>query len=338
MKQTLFIRQLASYFYTHLPHVRNCSSNTITSYADSFALLFQFMQEKKGVAHTKVDYKKFTPVFMEEFILWLSHERGYSAASVKQRFSAITSFMKYASRRDMAALNAYTVVAGTEKPKVVKSAFPYFTLEEMRVLLRLPKPDKKIGKRDLVLLSVFYDSAARAQELCDLKVGDVKFGSPTKLRLIGKGRKSREIAVTSDVADLLRYHIKENGLEKQSPLFASQSGDKMTTACIRNIVDKYVALAKDSYPDMFFEPKYSPHSFRHSKAVHMVESGSQLIYIRDFLGHATVQSTEIYAKIGQHALAKMLTERTNHIAPLSEKSVSEDFGAYPKFLDTARRK
>ena len=169
---------------------------------------------------------------MEEFILWLSREREYSATSVKQRLSAITSFMKYASRREMAALNAYTVVAGTEKPKAVKSSFPYFTLEEMRVLLRLPNTDRKIGKRDLVLLSVFYDSAARAQELCDLSTGDVKFGSPTKLGLIGKGRKAREIAVTPDVAALLRYHIKENGLEKQSPLFASQSGNKMTTACI----------------------------------------------------------------------------------------------------------
>ncbi|MCL2674739.1 MAG: site-specific integrase, partial [Defluviitaleaceae bacterium] len=311
MKQTLFIRQLSAYFETHLPDVRHCSQNTISSYADAFALLFQFMQEKKGIAHNRLDYKIFTPPVVEEFTLWLVHERSYSTASVKQRLSALNSFMKYASRREMAALAAYTVVAGAEKPKVHTPPFPYFTLEEMRILLRLPKPDRKIEKRDMVLLSLFYDSAARAQELCNLKVGDIRFGATTKVKLVGKGNKAREVPISSDVSMLLHYHLKENGIVdvRDHPLFSSQLGGKMTTACIRNLVSKYVARAKDAHPNIFSEPKYSPHSFRHSKAVHMVESGTQLIYIRNFLGHVSVQSTEVYARIGQGALMRMLSDR-----------------------------
>jgi site-specific recombinase XerD len=120
----------------------------------------------------------------------------------------------------------------------------------------------------------------------------------------------------------------------------SQRGKKMTTACIRNLVEKYSKLAKEAHPELFPEPKYSPHSFRHSKAVHMVESGVQLVYIRNFLGHVSVQSTEIYARIGQNAVAKMLTERGKHGSPKKsdDSTIGDKSVIYPKFLDRARRK
>ena len=342
MKQTLFVRQLAAYFDTHLPEVRNCSPNTIASYADTFALLFQFMHETKGISRERLDYKNFTPAVMEAFTLWLTRVRNYSAASVKQRLSALNSFMKYASRREMKALTAYTVVSSTEKPQASSAPFPYFTLDEVRIILRLPDANRKAEKRDLVLLSLFYECGARAQEMCNLKVGDIRFGTATKVKLLGKGNKVREVPISTDVAKLLRYHMKENELngKREEPLFLSQRGKKMTTACIRNLVKKYSELAKDAHPELFPEPRYSPHSFRHSKAIHMIEAGVQIVYIRNFLGHVSVQSTEIYARIGQNALAKMLIERGKHdtLSKSKESPTSEKTGLYPNFLDSARRK
>ena len=338
MKSTLFSQQLAAYFSVHLPEVRHCSENTIKAYGDSFAALFDYFLEKRGMPHYKIQYKDFTPEIFDDYILWLKRERNYSAASVKVRLSALNSFLKFASRREMSALPAFTVASGTEKPKIIHKPFPYFTLEEMGILLRLPDSGKKTERRDLVLLSAFYETGARAQELCDLKVGDIKFGAVTKAKLLGKGKKSREVPVSRNVADLLRYHIKNKRLADKSdaPLFLSQLGGKMTTACIRNLVNKYVAQAKSEYPHLFCESQYSPHSFRHSKAVHMVESGIQLIYIRNFLGHASVKSTEIYARIGQTALVKMLSERGNtnsNVEQSVEKSVDEK---YPDFLSHVR--
>jgi len=342
MKQSLFVRQLAAYFETHLPDVRNCSKNTIASYADAFTLLFQFMHETKGIPHERLDYRHFTPAVMEEFTLWMTKVRHYSGASIKQRLSALNSFMKYASRREMAALTAFTVVSGAEKPQTSSSPFPYFTLEEIRILLRLPDTNRKSEKRDLVLLSLFYDCAARAQEMCNLKVGDIRFGSTTKVKLLGKGNKVREVPITADVAKLLRYHIKENELDgkREDPLFSSQRAKKMTTACVRNLVAKYTERGKDSHPELFPETRYSPHSFRHSKAIHMVESGTQLIYIRNFLGHKTVQSTEVYARIGQNIIANMLAERVRPDSneKARETSVGENRTAYPKFLELAKCK
>ena len=343
MKPTLFNHQLAAYLGTHLPEVRQCSPHTIESYGDAFRLLFDFLQEKRELPHHKVQYKDFTPVLLEEFTLWLTRERSYSAASVKARLSALNSFMKYASRREMAALPAFTIVAGAEKPKTTHKPFPYFTLEEMGILLRLPDSKRKTEKRDLVLLSLFYESGARAQEMCNLKVGDIKFSTTPKVRLFGKGKKAREVPISHDVAKLLRYHLKVNELDakRDEPLFLSQLGDKMTTACIRNLVDKYVAKAKAAHPQLFTEPKYSPHSFRHSKAVHMVEAGIQLIYIRNFLGHVSVQSTEIYARIGQNSLTKMLTERgksaEQHVEPV-EPVEKDESRKYPKFLERTSNK
>jgi len=340
MKDTLFSRQLAVYFNVHLPEVRHCSTNTVKSYAEAFAVLYDYFDETQSIPHYKIQYKDFTPKMLEDYTLWLMRERHYSAASVKARLSALNSFLKYASRREMAALPAFTTVISAEKPKVPQKPFPYFTLEETGILLRLPDPDKNTEKRDLVLLSTFYETGARAQELCDLKVGDIKFGATTKVRLFGKGRKTREVPVSRDVSDLLRYHVNAGDLsgKRDEPLFLSQLGGKMTTACVRNLVDKYVAKARSEHPQLFSEPKYSPHSFRHSKAVHMVESGTQLIYIRNFLGHASIQSTEVYARIGQAALTKMLTERGKQ-NPQNEPTVEKNgIEKYPNFIKRARRK
>jgi site-specific recombinase XerD len=339
MKDTVFSRQLAAYFSVHLPEVRNCSANTIKSYANAFAVLYDYFDEKQCVPHYRIEYKAFTPGLLEDYTLWLARERKYSAASIKARFSALTSFLKYASKREMSALPAFTAAVGAEKPKPGHKPFPYFTLEEMGILLRSPDPRKKTEKRDLVLLSAFYETGTRAQELCDIKVSDVKFGTITKVRLFGKGKKAREVPVSREVTDLLKYHLKTNDIsgKPDEPLFLSQLGSKMTTACVRNLVNKYVAKAKAEHPSLFNDPQYSPHSFRHSKAVHMVESGTQLIYIRNFLGHVSVQSTEVYARIGQAALVKMLSERGKtgeQAAPAVEKFALEK---YPEFLKRARR-
>ncbi|MDR0821133.1 MAG: site-specific integrase [Oscillospiraceae bacterium] len=313
MKKDIFINQLNAYFDTYMPEVHNLSERTIVAYGDAFAVFFQFLDEKMNLPHHLVTYKQLTVALFDEFVLWMKNERGYSATSTRQRMSAITSFLKYASRREMSALGAFSAAKGTDVPKSVRTEFPYFTKEEMTILLSLPKPQEYLGNRNLVLLSFLYDTAARANELCKVCVGDVRFGTPTKVKLHGKLCKTREIPISDGVADLIRYHLNTQGLnsktDRTKPLFSSQSHAQMTTSCIRSIVKKYVNLAQKGNPKLFNEIGYSPHSFRHSKAVHMVEAGVNLIYIRNFLGHATIDSTEIYARVGQEAVTKALTNR-----------------------------
>jgi site-specific recombinase XerD len=342
MKQSLFICQLGEYFEVFLPDVRKASKNTIAAYADSFTIFFRFLQESKHPPHHLVTYKNFTPALFDEYLLWMRNERNYSDASICQRMTAIVAFLKYASRRDVHALNAYATVKSTELPSKPKTEFPYFTVKEMQILLRSPKPNEYLGSRDLVFLSFMYDTAARAQELCDVTIGDIRFGVPAKVTLRGKGNKAREIPISDETAKLLGYHLKgidcKTRESKAIPLFKSQSGSKMTTACVRSIVAKYVAAAQNGYPDLFCEKAYSPHSFRHSKAVHMVEAGVPIIYIRNFLGHSSISSTEIYARVGQEAVTKALTERKiPRLSPNSDPTLNGIAQPLPNFIINAKK-
>lgn len=162
-------------------------------------------------------------------------------------------------------------------------------------------------------LALLYDSGARAQEICDIMIGDITFAKTSTVRIHGKGNKAREIPISSDVMKLIKSYLAESGKtlkdNRDEHLFPSQRSDRITTACIRNLVCKYVALAKSNHPNHFKEEDYSPHSFRHSKAIHMLEVGIPLIYIRNFLGHESVQTTEIYLRIHQGSVSKILKER-----------------------------
>jgi len=341
MKQTLFIKQLAEYFDVYLPSNKKCSKNTIAAYADGFVALFQFFQEEKDKGHYRIGYADMTAQTIDEFVLWMQNKKNYSAASQKQRISALSSFLKYASRREMNALGAYNATAQTQTPKIPRVCFPYFTLEEIKILLHSPKCTGKSGCRNVTLLSLLYDSGARAQELCDILIGDITITKTSCVRLHGKGRKTREIPISSDVAKLIKKYLTERGKNfkdnRNEHLFPSQRSDRITPACIRNLVSKYVADANQKRPDLFNENGYSPHSFRHSKSVHMLEAGVPLIYIRNFLGHESVQTTEIYLRVRQGSVGKILQEReTKNLIPKIGVQPTLKKQEIPDFLRNAR--
>lgn len=312
MKVTAFSQHLGLYFEEYLPNVRNYSPNTIASYQDAFRLLLEYMAEQKHIKPYLLDYKHFSDKVILSFLNWLEVHRDCGPSTRNQRLSAISAFFKYAAHRSVPALNLCTSIANIPPKKVPRHIFSYFSVEELTALLQMPNPHKPLERRDIVLLSLLYDSGARAQELCDIRVRDIRFGNPTKVLLHGKGEKCRIIPLMNRPAKLLRQFISEKNLkasERDVPLFLNQRGEPITPACIRNIVCKYISRAKESYPTLFNDGPYSPHSFRHSKAVHLLESGTDLIYIRDFLGHVSVQTTEIYATVSQALLSNTLLNR-----------------------------
>lgn len=192
-------------------------------------------------------------------------------------------------------------------------AFLKYPVSPQRVLLQMPDPRKPLERRDIVLLSLLYDSGARAQELCGIRVGDIRFSNPASVLLHGKGGKSRVVPLMNRPTRILQQFIAERKFgtaEKDAPLFLNQRGEPITPACIRNVICKYISRAKNIRPDLFNESSYSPHSFRHSKAVHLLEAGTELVYIRDFLGHVSVQTTEIYATVSQSMLNSVLRNRS----------------------------
>lgn len=183
--------------------------------------------------------------------------------------------------------------------KSVRATSRYLSLEGTKALLEQPDPTSPAGRRDGVLLTLMYDTGCRVQELVDLRVCDVTLADSVTVKLTGKGGKSRIVPVMSPTGRLIRQYIEGNHLDtplcRSHPLFTNRPGKKMTRAGVTYILQKYAGQAHISgHEDV--NPKLTPHCLRHSKAMHLLQSGINLIYIRDLLGHSDISTTEVYAR------------------------------------------
>jgi site-specific recombinase XerD len=316
-KSVPIINALAEFFDSYLPTAKGLSQNTITSYQYAFQLLFEYLDDVKAIPPESVTFQTLSNGAVGEYLNWLESVRGCGARTRNQRLAAISSFAKYAMRHNLAeALTFGSEMMNLPKKQVRKTDnVVYFSLEETSVLLGMPNPRTKTGKRDMVLMSVLYASGARAQELCDLTENDVRFGEKTSLRLVGKGGKGRAVIIPDGCSLLLKNYLKGNqySVEERDArlrhVFSSQTHEHMTVSCIEGIVKKHVCAAKEERPDLFRHGSYSPHSFRHSIAVHMLESGIPLPVIKNFLGHASIESTLIYATVTPELASRYLREK-----------------------------
>ena len=168
--------------------------------------------------------------------------------------------------------------------------------EEVRLLFSIPDQKKDDQLRDLAILVLLYETGARVQELIDLIPSSIRFSSTVTAELHGKGNKTRLVPINADAAAIVRNYIRRcRRINVDEPLFVNRRGEKLTRAGIQYIINKYVSIAREKSPDLF-KGHITNHSFRHSKAMHLLEAGVNLIYIRDLLGHTSVITTEVYAK------------------------------------------
>jgi site-specific recombinase XerD len=195
--------------------------------------------------------------------------------------------------------------------RTARKVINYLTLDAVKAILKAPDTTCLMGRRDLVLLSLMYDTGARVQEIADLTVADVRLENPPTVKLTGKGNRSRLVPLMTSTAKLLEQYLSEHDLKHAQYgsryMFQNRSHSKLTRAGIAYILNKHVEAARMLHPEII-PKKISPHCFRHSKAMHLLQSGVNLVYIRDFLGHATIKTTEMYARadslMKRNALAK----------------------------------
>jgi len=195
-----------------------------------------------------------------------------------------------------------------------------FTLELGKRFLWEHQPDPKtsVGRRDLAIITLLYDSGARVQELIDLKLGNVRIQKPATVTLTGKGNKSRVVPIVPETAQILSNYLSDNvSNETDRVLFTSRNGSKFSRSGMEFIISKYVDAANSVMPALHGK-KVTPHVFRHSKAMHLVQAGVNIIYIRDILGHISVQTTEVYAKADSDAKRKALEGASKNILPKSK--------------------
>ena len=214
---------------------------------------------------------------------------------------------------------------------------PYFTGQEMQILLSQPDASTTEGFRDAILLSVLYDTGSRVQELINIRVKDVRLSSPGVIRLHGKGRKSRQVPLMGKTSEILSLYLEMKkyhpGISKgDNYLFENQKKQQLSRWGISYILNKYVEKAKC---DVGFNVDFSvtPHVLRHSKAMHLLQSGVNLIYIRDFLGHVDCSTTEVYARADSEMKRKAIEKAYVNLVPETVPKWEED-GDLMKWLNS----
>ena len=296
MKTDSFAYHVTKYFSDYLPNQIAASPNTIHSYRDTFIQLLDFFKKEKHILPEKLRYSDFTSANVEEFLGWLERERGISASTRNQRLAALHAFFRYIQYREPAGFEQCAGVLAVPFKKTPTPSVDYMSLEEMQVLFSVPDQTARKGLRDLAIMLVLYETGARVQELIDLRVASFRFGSINHVQLHGKGNKSRIVPINAKVASITQKYIKQYGrIQPDALVFTGRTGEKLTRAGVRYIIDKNVALAREQHPELF-TGRITNHSFRHSKAMHLLEAGVNLVYIRDFLGHSSIVTTEVYAR------------------------------------------
>lgn len=299
---------VSRYFKKHLAGTKNVSINTIHSYRDTFVIFNDFLEKQRGFRLEKTSISDLSRDLVLEFLTYLETERGYSASSRNQRLATLKSFAKFVQIEcpdEMALCQSILSIDGKNSEKPV---IRYLSNKQIDILMEQPDISKPKGRRDLAILLLLYDSAARVQELCDLKVCDIRVDTPAVVHLFGKGNKNREVPLTEPCAKVLRRYIQENHLDapmhSNDPLFVNPQGMKLTRSGISYVLAKYICQANEATNVAM--PVITPHCLRHSKAMHLVEAEKSLIYIRDFLGHESIETTQIYAKSNPEARRKAL--------------------------------
>jgi len=332
MKSNTLLASLADFFESYLPDIKGYSENTIVSYQYAFQLLFDFLYEEKGLMPEKVTFASLSDNILLEYLAWLERKRGCSPITRNLRRAAILSFAKYALKSKFSdALRFYSDVKKIPKKKTPKNSdIKYFTKDEINIIMNAPDTKSNIGKRDVMLLSFLYASGARAQEVCDLTVNDIYFGAETNIRLNGKGEKVRMVTIPENCATLLRNYLNSRNLDSSNKadrlrhVFSSQTNEHMSISCVEAIVKKYIVKVKIEHPKIFKRSTYTPHSFRHSIAVHMLECGESLVVIRAFLGHESITSTAIYASVTPELANKYLRDRGKALDSIDSESVIKE--------------
>lgn len=338
-RKITFILLLEDYFETYLPYSRGLSLNTINSYKHSFLLLMHFMLEIKGISASDIKFSDLTYETLLEFFNWLETDRLCKPSTRNQRLSAISAFSEYAQNRDFDAVSVFrSAIIKIPVKKSTSKQRAVFTREEIKILLSLPAENYETGLRDKVLLSLMYATGARAQEICDLKVRDVRMNDTSaSITLMGKGSKIRQVGISKKLANTLHRYIVHRHIEKfpERHIFSSQTHEQMTISCVEGIFKKYVNMAKNQNPALFHADSYPPHSMRHSTACHLLEAGVDIVTIKNILGHVSVQTTQIYAEMSQDTVDKKLKEWNETWFGDNQKiNVKKSVDNVPDFLKT----
>ena len=303
---------LHRFFTDHLTVRLRASRHTIASYRDTFRLLLNYASGRLGREPTDMRFEDLDATLIGHFLAHLEAVRGNSVRSRNTRLAAIRSFFKFTATQEPQLVHHCQRILSIPVKKFEKTTVTYLNAAEMAALVTAPDTTTWFGRRDRTLLVVAVQTGLRVSELIGLSHDDVVLGTGAHVRCMGKGRKERLTPLRKDSADALRNWLDEKPGDDGDPLFTSSRGGRLSRDAVERIVRKYAALAASTCPSLK-EKRVTPHVLRHAAAMSLLQSGVDCTVIALWLGHESIETTQIYI----HADLKLKEKAMDRTKPLN---------------------
>ena len=291
-----FPHLLQLFFHDWLGGQRNLSRHTVLSYRDTWRLFLRFVAaQKTGRAVAQVTFDHFTEAQVLAFLRHCEEDRHTSIATRNCRLAALRSFFRFVADREPTVAARCAEILRIPTKRAPKPARCYLDAEEVTMILNQPNRSTPLGQRDHLLLSVLYNTGARIQEVLNLCPRALRLDPPAQVRLVGKGRKERICPIWPETADLVRAFMAEQPHAEDQPIFRNRFGRPLGAAGVRFKLHQYIRAAARRMPSLASK-HVTPHTYRHTTAVHLLSAGVDVTVIRSWLGHAQLDTTNHYAQ------------------------------------------
>lgn len=300
-------RLVHGFFQEYMAAQKGLSPNTILSYRDAVKLFLGFAAKQVGKPVDKLVLEDFDEPLALNFLDDLQATRGNCAAVRNNRLAALRAFFRYTAAQEPLALARCQRICAIATKRQEHKTIQYLEDNEMTAVLNSINRHSRNGSRDYALLLFLYNTGARVQEVVDLKFADVRLQIPFQVRLCGKGRKERLCPLWPESVEALETYFssRKPTLFEDSPAFVNANGRRITRFGIRYLVRQYAAQAAQVCPSMKSK-KVSPHTWRHTTAMHLLQSGNDISVVKHWLGHADVNTTHAYVEIDMNMKRKAL--------------------------------
>ncbi|MBZ5617048.1 MAG: site-specific integrase [Acidobacteriia bacterium] len=287
---------LQQFFTERLMQQRHASPCTIAAYRDCFRLLLVFAELRLSKRPANMILQDLSPNFVLEFLDHLEKERYNSIRSRNARFAAIRAFLHYAAAKEPSVLAITQSVLAIPMKRFERPLVGFFSREQVQAILDAPDPDTWSGRRDRVMFSTLYNTGARVSELIHLRIADVSLESSPAVHILGKGRKERHVPLWSSTAKQIKRWLKEGKPRgPEQPLFPNRKNGSLTRTSVAERLQLAVQKAATNYPELSHR-RISPHLFRHSVAMHLLQAGVDITVIALWLGHESTATTHMYVE------------------------------------------
>jgi site-specific recombinase XerD len=284
------------------------SPNTIASYRDTFRLLLRFASEQTGKAPTQLTVEQVDVTLVGDFLVHVEDKRRNSARSRNARLAAIRSFFRFVAMMEPAHLLHCQKILAMPGKRYVRRTVEFLDRAEMNALLAAPDRSTWAGRRDHAILSVALQTGLRVSEIINLRRRDIVTGTGAHIRCDGKGRKQRCTPLRQEITKVLDVWLRERGGMDDDPLFPTMRGTKLSRDALERLVQKHTSVALKRCPQLTGK-RVSPHVLRHSTAMELLHHGVDQSVIALWLGHESVETTQMYMdadlRLKEKALARI---------------------------------